>query len=690
MTVELFDILEDYHNDKQYRWEVLERATESLYFARWSHYNDFFDDFCQTGYRGQFDLVRREKRRITSEFRQNPVTIKYDPFNEDDEEAADILTRQYRNNVLRSDCKDCFSMAQEDQLDCGMGAWRLITEDEDDNPLNANKVIRRLPIPEAVRKVFFDSNSLRLDKSDAKRCSVITSFSESGYRNFLIENDIDPDEVTFSSFDDPYHSYYRYHYPLDFFNQNSLNILEQFRISEESDTAFIYIHPVTTEPVAFYKSDIKNIIDDLSAAGFGEPVQKKKVKRPVCTKYITNGVEILKESIVPGGNIPIIPVYGERNFIDNVENVEGLYQLTKDAQRLIDMQMNYLADMVAFSPVPRPEFDPREIEGLEGFHNDASDNNLAYVLRNKTYTQNGETIQFPNATYTQPTVVPPAVANLLELSTGFIKENTNPGLTDDAFNTNASGEALKQIAKQIDVLSYVFIDNHAEAMRRDGEVYASMAADLFDTPRVVSLTNQDGTSDSAVINETVFDAESGAPVVLKRIHKNKFHVSYDVGPTYQNKKEMTVQSLTDLHNNLPEGDQTKQIVLMALLSNIEGEGLESINKFARFNLLSQGLPGFEPQNDEEEQFVAQLQMEAQLQAQQPNPLQQLAESETIRNMADASNKEADTAKKVADTELTQAKTIETLSGIDQKERQQYLDILANLQNLVQNTNTSAT
>lgn len=686
-SVQLSDILEDYHTDKQYRWEVLDRATESLYFARWSHYDDSFGDFCQTHYRGQFDLVRKEKRRITSEFRQNPVTIKYDAYNEEDEEAAEIMTGMYRNNILRSDCKDCFNMAQEDQLDCGMGAWRIVTEDEDDNPLNTNKVIRRMPIPEAVRRVFFDANSLRLDKSDARRCSVINTYTEKGYKQFLKENDIDLDTVAFTSFDDPYHSYYQYHYPLDFFDRKRLNLLEQFRITSEPETVLIYINPQSGEPVGFYKSEISDVMDDLVEAGFGDPVNTKKVMRDVCTKYITNGVEILKETRVPGGMIPIIPIYGERNFIDGVENVEGLYQLTKDAQRLIDMQMNYLAELVAYSPVPKPEFDPREIEGLEGYHEDANDSNLAYVLRNKVFTENGETINFPNPTYTQPPQVPPSVAQLLELSTAFIQQNTNPGLTEDSFNTNASGEALKQLAKQIDILSYVFIDNYAEGMRRDGEVSAAMTAEIMDTPRQVTMQNQDGTTQTAMVNESVFDAETGQMVTLRRVHQNKFYVSYDVGPSYQTQKEATVATLKDLLNNLgsdPQDQQIKQIVLMGLLSNIEGQGLEPINRYARFNLLSQGLPGFEPETEEEEQFVEQLRQAQAQQDQQQGPEQQWIQSEIMKNMTEMQNNAADSAKKQADTQLTRAKTVETYAGIDANERQQYLDVLANLLNMSQN------
>jgi methyl coenzyme M reductase subunit D len=561
-----------------------------------------------------------------------------------------------------------------------------VTKEDNTNLLSTDKTIDRIPIPEAGRRVFWDADSIRKDKSDATRCSVITPMTEDGYKRYLEQEGVDTEDIVFVNFDDPYDTIFPVHIAL--YDKKQLNLLEYFEVTYKNDESLIYIHPSTGKLVAYYKSDIGKVTDEMVDMGFGDPIGRKKVQKPICTKYITNGVEILKESEVPGGMIPIIPVYGKRSFVDGVEYFEGLYQLTKDPQRLIDMMMNYMADMVAFNPVPKPEFDPREIQGLEGYHDEANQRNLTYVLRNKSFVdEDGTQHEFPLPSYTRPTEIPPQINALLSACMEFVTLNTSPGVTEDAFDTNASGEALKQIAKEIDIFSYIFLDNFAEAMRRDGQVWSAMNSEVMDTEREVTITNVDGTTTKGRVNELIFDADSGEMVKLNQVHKNTFHVSYDVGPSYQTKKEKTVQNLENLLGQLQPGDPSHQIVLMSLLANIDGQGLEDINKYARFSLLSMGLPGFEPQNDEERQYIEGLQQQAAQQANQPDPLQQLAESETIKNYAQAKKEETQTIKAAADAELSRAKTAETYAGIDANERQnlmQAMQLLANFMNMSQN------
>jgi hypothetical protein len=52
-------------------------------------------------------------------------------------------------------------------------------------------------------------------------------------------------------------------------------------------------------------------------------------------KYVLSGAKVLEDSgYIVGKHIPIIPVYGKRWFVDNVERCCGHVRLAKDAQRL--------------------------------------------------------------------------------------------------------------------------------------------------------------------------------------------------------------------------------------------------------------------------------------------------------------------------------------------------------------------
>ncbi|MCL5460398.1 hypothetical protein M3M33_17300, partial [Loigolactobacillus coryniformis] len=61
----------------------------------------------------------------------------------------------------------------------------------------------------------------------------------------------------------------------------------------------------------------------LTAVGSRE-IRQKKVKRKRVHKYILSGGKVLEDcGYIAGRNIPIVPVYGKRWFVDNVERCMG-------------------------------------------------------------------------------------------------------------------------------------------------------------------------------------------------------------------------------------------------------------------------------------------------------------------------------------------------------------------------------
>lgn len=676
MSLTIDEIMTMYNRDRDARQPVIDERIMDMIFSRWSQNEDQMSDVATTEFQGQFDIISREKRRIQSELRQNEIEVKFRSKTDDDDEADELLQGKYRTDRRLSKSRQCFQIAQDDQVDVGFGAWRLVTEDEDDvDTLSTNVEIRRKAIPEAVRRVFFDCNAVLLDKSDAHCCSVITSFTEKGYERFLEENEISTDDLAFTSFDQPYQSIYeqwvgiRTAYPLFSNADKTLSILEFFNLEPKRTVYYLYMDD-EGQPYSIKREIAKDMPD------LGEPIRKKTVIETECWKYITNGIDILKRTKVPGGKIPIIPVYGERNFVRGIENHYGIIKSARDPQCLINSVYNYLASMMMFSPVPKPEFDPREIEGVEEYHEgSANSHTLAYALRNKLVKDEstGETLDFRQATYTQPPQIPPAIGAMMQSLPGLTDSILNPGVTEDAFDTQASGVALMEINKQIGIQSFIYLDNFAEAMRRDGEIYACMAAEVFDTERKFVLTNYDGTTKEEVVNEEVYDFTSFDPESFefessksKAIYGKRFDVQYDVGPSHQSKREATLANLKEIYQTLPDGDPIKKVVQLNILSREQGEGLDELNKYSRYELLAQGLPGFEPQNEDEEQFVQQL-MQARGQ-EQGNPAAQLMaeqiKTERLKAETDARN---ETLKTQSAVEKDRAETRYKLAQAEEKE-----------------------
>jgi hypothetical protein len=87
------------------------------------------------------------------------------------------------------------------------------------------------------------------------------------------------------------------------------------------------------------------ILEELTATGYTE-TRRKRIERKQCRKYIMSGGKILEDcGLVPGGLIPIVPFYGKRWVVNGIERCMGHVRLAKDAQRLTNSLMSWLADM---------------------------------------------------------------------------------------------------------------------------------------------------------------------------------------------------------------------------------------------------------------------------------------------------------------------------------------------------------
>lgn len=80
-------------------------GSDDLIFARRTQWNDELDANVGTEYRGQFDIVKPERRRILAALVKNEFSNKYRAKNEEDEKLAEVLQNLYRATVRTNDAK---------------------------------------------------------------------------------------------------------------------------------------------------------------------------------------------------------------------------------------------------------------------------------------------------------------------------------------------------------------------------------------------------------------------------------------------------------------------------------------------------------------------------------------------------------------------------------------------------------
>ena len=171
-------------------------------------------------------------------------------------DAADVLDGMYRTDMRHNTAKIAVNVGVREQIESGVGAWRLVTQYEDNDPTSNNQVIRRLPIHEACSHVIWDANSKQMDKSDAGHCTVINALSrkwleKSSQRiTVLIRRRYHLSRIR------TIHGCFRG------YRMMSSYVAEYYEVEEKKEKVFIYRDPLTGEPVSYYQQDIKDVIDD--------------------------------------------------------------------------------------------------------------------------------------------------------------------------------------------------------------------------------------------------------------------------------------------------------------------------------------------------------------------------------------------------------------------------------------------
>ncbi len=645
--------------------EARTEATNDLFFSRISQWDDWLNQYTTLQYRGQFDVVRPVVRKLVAEMRQNPIDVLYRPKDGAPPDSADTLMGMYRTDMRHNSAKIAVNIAVREQIEAGYGAWRIVTEHEDQDPTSNNQVIRRIPIHEASSHVIWDSNSKLMDKSDAKHVTVIQPLSIAGWESFAADYGFDADNLP--DFQSPDSNWL-----FPWLNKDVVYVGEFYEVEEKKETVFIYQDPLGGEPVSYFKRDINDVIDELAESGMVK-VGERKVKRCRVYKTILTSSTILKSrELIAGEHLPIVPVYGEWGFAGDKEVYEGVVRLTKDGQRLRNMIMSFNADTVARTPKKKPFFWPEQIAGYEHMYSGTDD--YPYYLVNRTDENNGDLPAQPIA-YMENPEVSQASAYMLEAATNAVKEVSQLGVDSDAANGQVAFDTVNQLNMRADLSTYVFQDNLATAMRRDGQIYASMVNDIYDVPRTVMTTLPDGSEKDVQLMSEVIDYQTGQSVVLNDV-RGRYETYTDVGPSFQSMKSQNRAEILELLAKVPQGTPEFQMLMLQYFTLLDGKGVEIMREYANKQLVTMGLK--KPETPEEIQMVQQ----AQQQPQEPSAEMVQAQGVLLTGQADlqkAQNDQAriqvDAFKAQSDAQVAAARVVEILASADSTKKQDVINAL---------------
>lgn len=614
----------------------------------------------------EVNKVHLSVMRIINEYRNNRITVDF--LSKDgtaDDTLADTCDGLYRADEEYSTADEAYDNAFEEAVGGGFGAWRLRTvyEDEYDDEDDRQRILIE-PIFDADTTVFFDLNAKRQDKSDATSCYVLTAMTPEAYEETWGDDPASwPESIGGTDF--------------DWCAPDVVYVAEVYRVEEKFETIHIY-ETLSGEEERYSDKDLEddeNLEAALASVGT-QKVREKKVKRRKVRKYFMSGGGVLSdEGYISGTEIPIVPVYGKRWFVDNIERCMGHVRLAKDAQRLKNMQLSKLGEISALTSIEKPIFMPEQVAGHEYMWAEDNLKNYPYLLVNPVQDANGNEMASGPIGYTKPPQVPQAMAALLQITEQDMQDILGRQQDGEEMVSNISGKAVELIQSRLDMQSFIYMSNMAKAVKRSGEIWLSMARDVLVEPgRKMKMVGLQGDIETAKLSTPVMNPDTGEVEYENDMSKAKFDVIVDVGPSSASKREATVRALTGMIQ-LTQDPQDRAVLTGMALMNMEGEGISDVRKFYRKKMVSMGV--IEP-NEQEEQEIAEAAQNA-----QPDPQVAYLAAETEKAQAQTIKAQADTEYTAARAEETKAKTIETLSSIEANERELALKTAQTLRDINQ-------
>jgi hypothetical protein len=604
--------------------------------------------------------------RVVNEYRNNRITVDFvSKDGEENDKLAEVCDGLYRADEQASVADEAYDNAFEEAVGGGIGAWRLRTVYEDDeDPEDDRQRIRIEPIFDADSSVFFDLGAKRQDKADAKFCFVVTSMTRQAYKDTWGDDPASWPKII-------------HQYEFDWCTPDVVYVAEYYKVEEKTETIRIFQN-IAGEEERYTQADFANdetLEETLTAIGTVE-VRQKRVKRRKVRKYVMSGGKVLEDSgYIAGKCIPIVVVYGKRWFVDNVERCMGHVRLAKDAQRLKNMQLSKLGEISALSSVEKPILTPEQVAGHQVMWAEDNLKDYPYLLINPITDQNGnQSISGPVA-YTRSAMIPPAMAALLQITETDMQDILGNPQGADKMISGMSGKAVELIQTRVDMQSFIYMSNFAKGMKRCGEIWLSMAKDIYtEDKRKMKTIAPTGDAGMIELMQPNIDQETGEVVFENDLSSASFDVIADVGPSSSSKKSATVRALTGMLQ-ITQDPETAQVLTAMAMMNMEGEGLSDTNAYFRKKLLRMGV--VKPTDIEAEELMAEMQGKPQ----DPNAmyLQAAAEEATAK----AAKARADTVETVASAELKRAQTLETLGKVEENSQNMALTNAEAVQQILQ-------
>lgn len=561
---------------------------------------------------------------IIGDQRQSPISAHAVGLT-DDADQAELIDGHVRSIEIQSSAKNVYDQAFDEMLNGGYGGWRIATRHSTDDvsPAAFHQDIFLEPINSATTSLWFDTDAKQYDKRDATH----------GYVTWFISKDAREEKYPNATINDFDHTRYATGACESWFRGESVQLAEYWRkVPVTLKLALLSDGRVIDE------EEDGDAIPALEALG-GTVVQRRTVTSHKVEQYIMDGAQILEGPNEWAGKfIPLIPLYGKINHIEDETHIRGLVRFAKDAQRVYNYLRSALVETTALTPKDPYWITPKQAKGHTTKLGKLATENPPFQLYNPDPVVPGPP-QRSGAPQLQQAMVEQAQSAALDITAtlGVTAGTAQPMAGTDL--DMRSGKAIEAQARRGDAGAFVFSDNLLKSVQYSAVVLVDLIPRIIDSDRMLRVVDPDGSENLKPVNQKVPDPDNpGQFIIVNDLTTGKYDVTAKAGPMFATQREKEKVVLQELAT---ENQAFAELTPDLIAKSLDTPMADELHKRLRKNMLARGI--VEPTEEEAQEMNVEAAKREQIVAELvPQITQQLQTDAQVRLLnAEAGKREGE-------------------------------------------------
>lgn len=524
--------------------------------------------------------------QVVNDGRQNKPAIKITPMGGGTKETGEMLQDRIRHVEYESDADTVYDTARKQQITCGRAAIRVTTRYKNQESREQEPRLERI----ANQFSVVWGPHREYDASDAEYCFVVTNISRAEHNRKYGANTLANQNNFWAS-------------------SQECPAPEWFGAGEGADVqiAEYWLKKHTKRKRVQMQDGQTRYQDEGAPELVDQAIEPWECDDVTVCQYIINGAEILDETTFPVPHIGIVPEWGDEQVVDGARRTYSLIRQAKDPQRLINLYVSNIAEMIALAPKTPYKAPVGAIAGFEQIWEEINTQARAVAPYNE-WDEQGRHISAPE----RETSEPPIQALVLGYNQAVDALKASMGMFDaslGAKSNETAGIAIERRQKESDNANFHFMDNEARTRRAIGRILLALIKVLDRGEKEVAVRSEDGKTRMVKVNtpQPYHDDVTGQ-MVHHQIELGEYAVS--TGRSYASARKEAF----DTYSQIAQADpRFMQLAGDILFRNLDAPGNEEIADRYEKTLPPELRPqkGQQPIPPEVQQAMTQLQQQLQ-------------------------------------------------------------------------------